>query len=331
MKPLSYARPRTQAEAAALVRRSPDAVFIAGGTNLTDLMKLDVVTPDLLVDVQDLDLTELTHHEWGTVVGAGVTNAGLAGDIGIRRRYPLVSEAILAGASGQIRNAASIAGNLLQRTRCGYFQDVTKPCNKRSPGSGCPAIAGAHRELGVLGTSEHCVATHPSDMAVALAALDAVVRVRRATGSVSALTLDELYRLPGDRPDRDTTLEPGDLVTAVELPAPTGAPSRYRKVRDRTSFAFALVSVAAMLKVEDGVAVDVRLAYGGVAPRPWRARTAEAALLGERPTDSLITQALQAEFATARPLPDNAFKINLAASLTRAVVRDLAPAQKAGR
>jgi xanthine dehydrogenase YagS FAD-binding subunit len=233
----------------------------------------------------------------------------------VRERYPVLSEAVLSGASGQLRNLATTGGNLLQRTRCFYFQDVSKPCNKRALGSGCPAKEGEHANLAVLGWSEHCVATHPSDMAVALAALDATVRTSRR-----AIPLVELHRLPEDDPSRDTILEPGELIVAVELPAPPAGRQRYRKVRDRASFAFALVSVAAVLSVEDGSVADVRLALGGVAHKPWRATVAEELLRGGPATEDAFRRAAEAELASARPLRDNAYKLPLARN---AIVRTL--------
>jgi xanthine dehydrogenase YagS FAD-binding subunit len=249
-----------------------------------------------------------------------VKNSVLAADRTIRTRYPVLSQALLSGASGQLRNLATTGGNLLQRTRCLYFQDVTKPCNKRRPGSGCPAREGYHRNLAILGASEACIATHPSDMAVALAALDAVVQVHGPRGE-RAIPLGEFHRLPGDEPQRDTVLEHGELITAVDLPPLAfAARSRYRKVRDRASYAFALVSVAAALDVADGRVRDVRIALGGVAHKPWRAIGAEAALRGAAADEATFRAAIDAELAEARPLRDNAFKVPLARN---AVVRTL--------
>lgn len=327
MKPLVYRRAQDCDTAAALVAGRSDAMFLAGGTNLVDLMKLEVVRPGLLVDVTRLGFDTIDHRPDGSaLIGATVPNAHLAGDPGIRQRFPALAQAVLAGASGQLRNAATTAGNLLQRSRCVYFTDVAKPCNKREPGSGCPAITGAHRDLGVLGTSEHCVAHHQSDMAVALAALDAVVRIRRPDGTSAAVPIEELYVLPGRTPHLETILAPGDLITGVELPAvPVGASMVYRKVRDRWSYAFALVSVAALVRLtEDGTIDEVRLALGGMAPRPWRARAAEARLKGRQPTEDAVRTAMAAELAAARPLPQNAFKLDLATDLVTAVLRDLA-------
>jgi len=254
-----------------------------------------------------------------------VRNSDLAADPRVRRHYPALSQALLAGASGQLRNMATVGGNLLQRTRCLYFQDVSKPCNKRQNGTGCPARTGIHRDLGVIGTSESCIATHPSDMAVALTALDAVALVDGPTGS-RRLSLDQFYRLPGDDPTRDTTLAHGELITAVELPPPSAltAASGYRKARDRASYAFAVGSVAGAVTLVDGAVQDVRLAFGAVAPRPWRAHTAENALRGGQLTGEAVAAAIDAEFAAAEPLPDNAFKILLARNLGVAMLSELA-------
>jgi len=251
----------------------------------------------------------------GLRIGAGVRNSDLAADPQVRAEFPVLAQAVLAGASGQLRNMATVGGNLLQRTRCLYFQDVTKPCNKRMPGSGCPARAGDHRNLAILGGSPHCVATHPSDMAVALAALDALVHVEGAAGP-RAIPLSGLYRLPGDEPDRETTLERGDLITAVEVPArPYAGNSAYRKVRDRASYAFGVASVAAALDVAGGVVQDVRIAFGAVAPIPWRARLAEQVLVGQPATAEWFGRAADAELAAAVPLRDNAFKVTLARNI----------------
>lgn len=326
MREFAYVRAADADEAAALVAGRSDAVYLGGGTNLVDLMKLGVAGPGLVVDVSRLDHDRIEHRDDGSaLIGAAVRNGELAGDPGVRRRFPLLSQALLAGASGQLRTVATVAGNLLQRTRCGYFQDVTKPCNKRRPGSGCPAIEGAHRELAILGTSEHCVASNPSDMAVALVALDAVALLRSADGGARTVPVEELYVLPGGTPQRETVLEHGDLITAVELPAPPpGASMSYRKVRDRRSYAFALVSVGAAVSVDEaGRLGDVRIALGGVAPRPWRARTAEALLRGRRPDEETLREAARAELAAARPLPDNAFKVDLTVDLIVAAIRDL--------
>jgi xanthine dehydrogenase YagS FAD-binding subunit len=325
MQPFQYQQPADAAGAVATVAGAGGAVFLGGGTNLVDLMKLGVETPDLLVDVTRLPMGRIEPTpDGGLRIGAGVRNSDLAVDPRVRAEYPVLSQALLAGASGQLRNMATVGGNLLQRTRCLYFQDVTKPCNKRQPGSGCPARTGEHRNLAILGGSGSCIATHPSDMAVALAALGAVVHVQGA-GGTRTIALDELYRLPGDQPDRETTLSRGDLITAVELP-PLGFARRsaYRKVRDRASYAFAVTSVAAALDVEDGQVRDVRLALGAVAPVPWRARRAEEALLGRPATEDAFRGAVDAELATAAPLRQNAFKVPLVSNVVTAVLSQLA-------
>ncbi|GAA4603446.1 xanthine dehydrogenase YagS FAD-binding subunit [Actinoplanes octamycinicus] len=300
------------------------AVFLAGGTNLVDLMKLGIATPDVLVDVNKLPLDGIDELPAGGIrVGSGVRNSDLAADRRIRAAYPVLSQALLAGASGQLRNMATTGGNLLQRTRCRYFMDATMPCNKHRPGSGCPARDGDHRNLAILGGSEACVATHPSDMAVALTALDAVIQIDGPTGARS-IPVTDLYRLPGDTPEHDTTLAHGELITAVDLPAlPVAARSAYRKARDRASYAFAIGSVAAALSVEDGLVSDVRLAFGAVAPKPWRATVAEAALRGQPATEERFRAAAEAELAAATPLRDNAYKIPLIRNLTAAVLTSL--------
>jgi xanthine dehydrogenase YagS FAD-binding subunit len=316
VKPFGYVVAPDPAAAVALVTEHPGAAFLGGGTNLVDLMKLGVTAPDMLVDVTGMLPDRIERAPGGSLrIGAGVRNSDLAADPQVRAEFPMLAQAVLAGASGQLRNMATVGGNLLQRTRCLYFQDVTKPCNKRMPGSGCPAQVGDHRNLAILGGSPHCVATHPSDMAVALAALDAVVHVEGATGP-RTIPLSGLYRLPGDEPDRETTMERGDLITAVEVPALGFAgTSAYRKVRDRASYAFGVVSVAAALDVADGVIRDARLALGAVAPMPWRARRAEQVLAGRPATAEWFGRAADAELAAAAPLPDNAFKVTLARNI----------------
>ncbi|WP_233290425.1 xanthine dehydrogenase family protein subunit M, partial [Kitasatospora sp. MBT66] len=281
MKEFAYLRPSDPEDAVRLLTGSPGARFLAGGTNLVDLMKLGVEEPHLLVDLGRLSLGDVAPTaDGGLRIGALVPNADLAADPLVRKAYPVLGQALLAGASGQLRNRATTAGNLLQRTRCLYFQDVTKPCNKRRPGSGCPAREGVHRDLAVLGASEHCVATHPSDLAVALVALDADVETVGAEG-VRTLPVTDLHRLPGDRPHEEHRLLPGELITAVVLPPPVpDAVSAYRKVRDRASFAFALASAAGVLAVRGGRVAHVALALGGLAPKPWRARVAEQRLAG---------------------------------------------------
>ena len=331
MRPFEYEQVLDPASAVAAVAGRPGAAFLAGGTNLVDHLKLGVATPDVLVDVSRLPLAAvLATDDGGLRIGAAVRNSDLAAHPDVRRGYPVLAQALLAGASGQIRNVATTAGNLLQRTRCRYFQDVTTPCNKREPGSGCPAVQGFHRNLAVLGASEHCVATHPSDLAVALAALDAVVVVLGPTGE-RRVPMADLHRLPGDHPELDTTLAHGELVTAVELPALSFASrSTYRKVRDRASYAFALVSVAAALDLEDGVVRDVRIALGGVAHKPWRATRAEEALRGGPATEAAFRAAAEAELEQAEPLPDNAFKVPLARNTITATLRNLAGSDLVG-
>src|SRR6478736_3531796 len=325
MKPFAFARASDVAAAISSVSDDENAVFLGGGTNLVDLMRLGVARPDRLVDVSGLSRS-ITEIESGALrIGGGVRNSDLAAALRVRRWYPALSQALLSGASGQLRNMATVGGNLLQRTRCLYFQDVSKPCNKRLAGSGCPARAGIHRDLGVLGTSAACIATHPSDMAVALAALDAVVVVQGPDGD-RRLRLDEFYRLPGDDPTRDTTLAHGELITAVELPGSSALSRRsaYRKARDRASFAFAVGSVAAAITLIDDRVSDVRLAFGAVAPKPWRARIAEDAIRGGPATREAFAVALAAEFSAAEPLPENTFKVPLAQNLGLAVLSDLA-------
>jgi xanthine dehydrogenase YagS FAD-binding subunit len=324
MTPFRYERASDAERAIASLAQAPNGVFLAGGTNLVDHMKLGVSHPDLLVDITRLPYDRIEPlPDGGVRIGALVRNSDLAADRTIRTRYPLLVQALLAGASGQLRNIATTGGNLLQRTRCVYFQDVSKPCNKRVPGSGCPAREGYHRELAILGSSEACIATHPSDMAVALAALDAVVHVLGPHGE-RTIPLTGFYRLPGDEPQRDTVLQHGELITAVDLPPLAFATrSRYRKVRDRASYAFALVSVAAALDSADGVIRDVRIALGGVAHVPWRATKAEAALRGAPATAEAFRRATDAELADARPLPGNAFKVALARNLLVRTLLDL--------
>ncbi len=324
MNPFRYERASDAATAVALLAYAPAGSFLGGGTNLVDLMKLGVAQPELVVDITHLpyDRIELL-SDGGIRIGALVRNSDLAADRTIRRHYPLLAEALLAGASGQLRNLATTGGNLLQRTRCVYFQDVTKPCNKRHPGSGCPARAGYHRNLAILGASEMCIATHPSDMAVALMALDASVRVLGPSGE-RTIPLVNFYRLPGDSPQRDTVLEHGELITAIDVPPLAfAARSRYRKVRDRASYAFALVSVAAAIDVADGIVRDVRLALGGVAPLPWRALRAEAMLRGAPAGEEAFRRAAEAELAHAQPLPGNAFKVPLARTVLVRTLLDL--------
>ncbi|HEX3706424.1 MAG TPA: xanthine dehydrogenase family protein subunit M [Mycobacteriales bacterium] len=316
MRPFHYEAALDTETAIQAAAQLNDAAFLAGGTNLVDLMKLGVAAPANLIDIGRLSLNDIAEDgAGGLVIGAGVRNSVLAADIRVRRRFPVLSEALLAGASGQLRNMATTGGNLLQRTRCRYFMDSTKPCNKRAPGTGCPAREGDHRNLAILGGSPACIATHPSDMAVALSALGALVVVEGRDGQ-RTVSLDDLYRLPGDDPTRDTTLEVGDLITAVRVPELVYAGrSTYRKARDRASYAFAVGSVAAALDVVDGAVREVRLAFGAVGPTPWRAHVAESALRGEPATAARFAAAADAELKAADPLRDNRYKLPLIRNL----------------
>lgn len=313
MIPFDYHRATSIEDAVGTLAEHPDAMFLAGGTNLVDHMKLGIAEPSLLVDIGHLfPLQDIDVREDGSLrVGADVRNADLAAHPVVRGNFPGLARALLSGASGQLRNVATTGGNLLQRTRCVYFQDVTTPCNKRTPGSGCSAIGGYVRYHAILGASEHCVAVHPSDMAVAMTMLDAKVVYVDADGE-HTMPIDLFYRLPGEHPERDTTLPAGALITAVEIPAPsTGALSTYRKVRDRASYAFALTSVAAELVIDAGVVTSARVALGGVAHKPWRARRAEQTLTGlaaERPS---FERAADAELEQAEALDGNEFKVEL--------------------
>lgn len=302
MKPFTYERAKSPADAAAAVARRPGAKFIAGGTNLLDLMKLEIEAPAHLVDVQDLKLDRIEPTAQGGLrIGALVTNTRLASDERVRKDYGLVTRAIVAGASGQLRNKATTAGNLLQRTRCPYFYDTNQPCNKRRPGSGCAAIGGYSRQLAVIGVSDKCIATYPGDMAVALRALDATVETVRPDGTTRSIAIADFHRLPGDTPHIETDLAKGELITSVTLPRPIGGMHVYHKVRDRASYAFALVSVAAVLH-EDGTG---RVAVGGIAHRPWRDETADAAM--PQGAAAVAGRLL----AGAKPTADNAFKVEL--------------------
>ncbi|WP_049571103.1 FAD binding domain-containing protein [Streptomyces sp. SBT349] len=325
MNPFDYERAADAPAAVALVARRSGASFLAGGTNLVDHMRLGIASPDLLVDVSRLPFDAIERlPDGGLRIGAAVRNSDLAADPLVRQRYPVLAAALLAGASPQLRNLATTAGNLLQRTRCAYFQDTTTPCNKRSPGSGCSAVDGNNRNHAILGASDSCVAVHPSDLAVALTALDARVRVL-GPGGERTIPLTSFHRLPGETPERDTVLEHGELITAVDVPPlAMAARSAYRKVRDRASYAFALVSVAAALSVKDGTVVDARVALGGVAHKPWRAVEAEFTLRGAPATEDTFRAAADAELGGARPLPDNAFKVPMARNAIVAVLRSLA-------
>jgi len=327
MRPFSYARADTVADAVGQFRDG--AAYLAGGTNLVDLMRLGVTAPEYLIDVTRAVSGEVTEREsGGLTIGAGVRNSDLASHPLVRERYPMLARALLSGASGQVRNMATVGGNLLQRTRCPYFQDVTMPCSKRSPGSGCAATApGADTEhLAVLGHSAGCAATHPSDMAVALTALNARVRVAGPPNpdGTRVIEMPRLHRLPGVRPEQDTVLRPGELITEVELPPPPAGRQAYRKVRERASFAFALVSVAALLDVgPDGRVRDCRIALGGVAHAPWRAHAAERVVLGAAPSAAAFAAAAEAELRYARPLPGNEYKVTLARNLITEVLGEL--------
>jgi xanthine dehydrogenase YagS FAD-binding subunit len=322
MREFEYARAGDLATAVA--EAGEDARFLAGGTNLVDLMKLGVETPARLVDVRRLPGSIADTAAGGLRIDASVPNSVVAADRRVRERYPFVARALLSGASGQLRNLATTGGNLMQRTRCVYFMDATKPCNKREPGTGCPAREGDHANLAIFGWSDACVATHPSDFAVPLVALDALVHVQSANGG-RVVALEELHRLPGVEPHRDTVLEPGELITAVELPPlPFATRSAYRKVRERASFSFAIVSVAAALDVVDGVVREARLALGGVAHKPWRCRAAEAVLLGLPATAETFARAADEELADARPLRDNGHKVPIARNTICTVLADLA-------
>ncbi|MGV9246087.1 FAD binding domain-containing protein [Streptomyces sp. NPDC003710] len=325
MREFGYQRASDVAGAVALLGADPDARFLAGGTNLVDLMKTGVERPARLVDVRELPLDRVeSTPDGGLRIGATVTNSDLAAHPEVRRRYPALAQAVLAGASGQLRNMATLGGNLLQRTRCGYFTDVTGPCNKRRPGSGCPALQGEHHNHAVLGASDHCVAVHPSDMGVALTAFDAVVSYETTDGP-GQVPLTEFYLPVGDTPHRETALPAGALITGVTLPpAPVAARSRYRKVRERASYAFAIGSLAAALDVRDGVVHEARLALGAVASRPWRARAAERVLTGSPADAGTFAAAADAELAAARPLPHNGYKVTLMRNLVVAVLTELA-------
>ncbi|KQO84945.1 xanthine dehydrogenase family protein subunit M [Methylobacterium sp. SD274] len=313
MKSFTYERPSSPSEAAAAVARTPNAKFIAGGTNLLDLMKLQIETPAHLVDVNGLGLDTIEPTpEGGLRVGALVRNTDLAADARVRKDYAVLSRALLAGASGQLRNKATTAGNLLQRTRCPYFYDTAQACNKRQPGSGCSALDGVSRQLAVIGGSEACIATHPGDMAVAMRLLDANVETVDAKGSSRKIPMAEFHRLPGDRPEIDTTLKAGELITAVTLPKPLGGTHVYRKVRDRASYAYALVSVAAVLQ-PDGTG---RAAFGGVSHKPWRVEAAEGDL--PRGAKAVTDKA----FAGAKPTHQNAYKLKLAERTLMAAIHE---------
>ncbi len=326
MRPFQYVRASDPNAAARAVAANPQAKFLAGGTNILDLMKEDVERPNELVDLTRLELTEIKAARGGVSIGALATNTDTANHPLIRHHYPLLTQAIVAGASAQLRNMATNGGNLLQRTRCQYFYDTAMPCNKREPGTGCGALEGLNRMHAILGWSEQCVATYPGDMANALYALDAVVRVRGADGHERRIPINEFHRLPGDTPEKDTNLQHGELIVAIELPRSNFAKhSYYLKVRDRASYAFALVAVAAALELDGNTIRQSRVVLGGVAHKPWRSREAEAALAGRPASEESFRRAAEAALRNAKPLAHNAFKVELA---KRAIVRALMRASK---
>ena len=312
MRPFTYERAMDAQAAVAAVSKA-GAKFISGGTNLLDLMKLEIERPIHLVDISRLPLKQIEElPDGGLRIGAQAANSDVAADVRVRARYPVLSQALLAGASGQLRNKASVGGNLLQRTRCPYFYDTAASCNKRDPGSGCTAIDGINRGHAILGASDACIATHPSDMAVAMAVLDAQIELLGADGATRRVAIGDFHRLPGDTPHLETVLKPGEMITGVLLPAPVGGRQLYRKVRDRASYAFALVSVAVLMATERGTITFARVAFGGVAHKPWRAKEAEAALTGGTATMATYWAAAEAAMAGATGRGHNDFKIELA-------------------
>jgi xanthine dehydrogenase YagS FAD-binding subunit len=326
MRQFTYER-ATDAQAAVAAASGPGARFISGGTNLLDLMRLEVERPSHLVDISRLPLKDIDDQpDGGLRIGAQVSNSDVAADSRVRTRYPVLSQALLAGASGQLRNKASVGGNLLQRTRCPYFYDVAAACNKRDPGSGCAAVGGVNRIHAILGASDACIATHPSDMAVAMAVLEAQIEILGADGSSRRVAVGDLYRPPGDTPHIETVLRPGEMITGVLLPAPPPGGQRYRKVRDRASYEFALVSVAAVVATEQGTITRARVAFGGVAHKPWRSTEAEALLTGRPAAMTTYRDAAEAAMAHAVGQGHNDFKIALA---ERTLCRTLAQAAEA--
>jgi xanthine dehydrogenase YagS FAD-binding subunit len=320
MQPFSYTRAAEAEAAIAEVVHHPGAAFIAGGTELVNWLKDGIEAPTRLVDINALPLDAIEVRPGGVRIGALARMSDVAREPAIREAYPVVTEALEAGASPQIRNAATVGGNLLQRTRCPYFRETSFPCNKRVPGSGCAALDGEHRLHAIFGASEHCIAVNPSDLAVALTALDAVVHTRGPSG-VRSIPIEEFYLLPGETPEREHVLGHGELIVAVEIPAsPFARRSQYLKLRDRASYEFALVSVAAALELADGVVRSARIALGGVAHKPWRARAAEEVLVGKRLDEVQVVAAGMAAVRGAEPRRDNAFKVDLA---ERAVIRVL--------
>jgi xanthine dehydrogenase YagS FAD-binding subunit len=321
MRPFSYARATDADGAIAMVSDTPDGAFLAGGTTEVDLVRQNVLRPGLLVDINDLPLNEIAElPDGGLRIGALARMSDVATAPAVPRRFPVISQALLLGASAQLRNMASMGGNLCQRVRCSYFRDATSPCSKREPGSGCAAMTGFNRGHAILGTSDSCIATHPSDVAVALVALDAVVHTQMPHGE-RAIPIDDFFLLPGDTPEREHPLEHGELITSIEVPpTPVARQSVYLKFRDRESYEFALVSVAAAVRTEKGVVADVRLALGGVGTKPWRARRAEQSLLGQPAKEASFVTAARQELAMATPRPQNTFKVEL---VQRAMVRAL--------
>jgi xanthine dehydrogenase YagS FAD-binding subunit len=319
MRPVGYARAADTDSAIAMVREVADGEFLAGGTTEVDLVRQDVLQPGLLVDINDLPLNEVSDLPGGGLrIGALARMSDVARAPAVAQRFPVISQALLLGASPQLRNMASMGGNLCQRVRCSYFRDAQSPCNKREPGSGCAALTGFNRGHAILGTSDKCIATHPSDVAVALVALDAVVHTQ-GPYSERAIPIDGFFLLPGQTPEREHPLEHGELITSIEVPAaPVARRSIYLKFRDRESYEFALVSVAAAALIENGVVADVRLALGGVGTKPWRARRAERSLLGRQASEASFAEAARRELALATPRPQNSFKVELA---QRAIVR----------
>ena len=328
MRPFKYSSANDARDAVQTVSANAQAKFLAGGTNLLDLMKEDVMRPAEIVDVTRLKLAQIKSSGGGLSIGALAKNTDTANHPLVRQNYPLLSQAILAGASQQIRNMATNGGNLLQRTRCSYFYDVAMPCNKREPGTGCGALEGVNRMHAIFGWSEKCVAVYPSDMAIALVALDAVVKVQGANGAERSILFADFHRLPGDTPEKDTNLNHGELITAIELPKNNFAgKSYYLKVRDRASYAFALISVAAALEMDGNRIKQARIAMGGVAHKPWRATNAEKMLVGKEATDANFRAAAEAEMRNAKPLEHNKFKVELG---NRGIVRALQTAMNGG-
>ena len=324
MKQFDYIRAGANSD----VTGTPDATIIAGGTNLLDLMKLEVMTPDRLVDISRLDLKQITPtRDGGLRIGALVTNSDLAADMTVRSDYAALSAALLAGASGQLRNKATTGGNLLQRTRCYYFYDTDQPCNKRDPGSGCSAMEGANRLHAILGVTDKCIASHPSDMAVAMQMLGAEVEIETTDGLTRTVPLSDFYLIPTD-PAVETVLQPGELITAVILPAPAEGRQTYRKVRDRASYAFAMVSVAARIKVTDGKITQAAIACGGIGSMPWRDPAVEDALIGQEPSRELFGKAADILVAEAAPKEGNAFKVPLARRTLIATLKELTGVQQ---